>query len=403
MSKVLCKSCDLVVELPPYTKGYQCVCPNCGALLRPATIESEFNVAIVAISAFILAIICIFQPYMEISSMGVRSSLSLVSIFTILDYEWSGLLYVFLMVTFISPLVVLMIISFLGIFKDYKPSPFTVKIYSICHYFSMVDVFILGVLVSLIKLSSLAEVKFYSGFYISFLFSILLVWCCIRYRPERLWNRVMAYNIDAAQAGVRGKEQQLKVCRFCGMPFHAESDEDKCPRCGSKVHWRNHQWFQKSLCLLIAALILYLPSNLYPVMYTEFLFSETGANIIQGVIAMWDMQSYFVALVILLASIFIPIFKIIALGLILYTVKNNIKINSKRASKLYRIVLFIGRWSMIDVFVVIIMSSVVRMSGLLTISPGFAIVCFCAVVFITILAADEFDERLIWDNKYARK
>ena len=85
MSKVLCKSCDLVVSLPPYKRGYQCVCPNCGALLRPARLESEFNVALVAISAFILALVCIFQPYMEISSMGVKSSLSLISIFTILD------------------------------------------------------------------------------------------------------------------------------------------------------------------------------------------------------------------------------------------------------------------------------------------------------------------------------
>lgn len=400
MTKVLCKSCDLVVDLPPYQKEYQCTCPNCGALLRPAQIESEFNIALVAVSAFILAIICIFQPYMEISSMGVKSSLTLASIFTILDYEWSFLLYIFLVVTFFSPLAVLIIISMVGFCKGYKPNVFIALIYSFCHYFSMVDIFIMGVLVSLIKLSSLAEVNFYLGFYLSFLFSLLLLWCCIRYRPGRLWDKVMPINLEKAIAGVRGNEQNLKSCRLCGMAFYSDKESDKCPRCGNKVYTRNTQWFQKSLALLFAALILYLPSNLYPVMYTEFLFSETGANIIEGVIAMWNMQSYFVALVILLASIFIPIFKIIAICFILYAVKRLKSFNGKLLSKIYRAVLFIGRWSMIDVFVVIIMSSVVRMSGLLTISPGFAIVCFCAVVFITIFAADEFDERLIWDKFY---
>lgn len=403
MSKILCKSCDLVVDLPPYETGYQCICPNCGALLRPAKIESEFNIALVAISAFILDIICIFQPYMEISSMGVKSSLTLASIFTILDYEWSFLLYIFLVVTFFSPVVVLLLISLIGFCKQYKPSVFIASLYSFCHYFSMVDIFIMGILVSLIKLSSLAEIHFYLGFYLSFCFSLLLLWCCVRYRPCRLWDKVKTINIDKAISGVRGSQQNLKNCRLCGMAFYSYKDIDKCPRCGRTVYIRNHQWFQKSLALLFAAFILYLPSNLYPVMYTEFLFSETGANIIEGVISMWNMHSYFVAFVILLASIFIPIFKIIAICFILYAVKRLNIINASLLSKIYRVVLFIGRWSMIDVFVVIIMSSVVRMSGLLTISPGFAIVCFCSVVFITIFAADEFDERVIWDKFYEHR
>lgn len=403
MSKVLCKSCDLVVSLPPYKRGYQCVCPNCGALLRPARLESEFNVALVAISAFILALECIFQPYMEISSMGVKSSLSLISIFTILDYEWSSLLYVFLIVTFFAPLIVLCLISFLGFYQNYKPKVLTARIYSFCHAFCMVDVFIMGVLVSLIKLSSLAEVHFYTGFYLSLLFSIMLLWCCIRYRPYRVWDKIKKADIEDAKPGVRGIDQSLRLCRSCGMPFHSEKEQDICPRCGSKVSKRNAMWFQKTFALLCTALILYLPSNIYPVMYTEFLFSQSGANIIEGVIAMWNMNSYFVALVILLASIFIPIFKILALCFILFSVKRKISINSMVITHIYRIVLFIGRWSMIDVFVVIIMSSVVRMSGLLTISPGFAIICFCAVVFFTIFAADEFDERLIWDYCHAGK
>ena len=134
-------------------------------------------------------------------------------------------------------------------------------------------------------------------------------------------------------------------------------------------------------------------------MYTEFLGSTTGSNIIEGVIAMWEMKSYFVSLVILLASIFIPAFKIFSIAFILYVTRySKIRIK-KRVSRLFRFVMFIGRWSLIDVYVVIIMSSVVRITGFLSIYPGFAIICFCAVVLITVFSADEFDERLIWDSE----
>ena len=132
-------------------------------------------------------------------------------------------------------------------------------------------------------------------------------------------------------------------------------------------------------------------------MYTRFIGSETGSNIIEGVIAMWNMGSYFVAFIILLASIFIPAFKIVSLAFILYATKYSKILVKRRVSKLYRFVLFIGRWSLIDVYVVIIMASIVRIGNLLSISPGFAIICFCSVVLITVFSAEAFDERLIWD------
>ncbi len=399
MSKVLCRSCDLVVDLPEYQRGIQCVCPRCGALLRPAFIENERVLAIVALSTLLFGGTCIFLPYLEISSYGVYSSLKLIDIFTILDYQWAGLLYIFLLVTFFSPLILLSIIAFFGIFTKIRPPVILARIYQVSHSLCMVDVFIMGILVSLIKLSSLASVEFYAGFYLSFLFSILLLWLCIRCRPEWFWNRVIKFDIKKAEAGINGSKQKLFLCRCCGMAFSSDINGSKCPRCRKVTYNRQKNCFQRTFALLVAALILYLPSNLYPVMYTELLFSNTGSNIIDGVIAMWNMKSYFVAIVILLASIFIPIFKILILCFILFAVKSNKVCNSKLLTILYRIVHFIGRWSMIDVFVVIIMSSVVRLSGLLTIYPGFAIICFCSVVFITIFAVDAFDERLIWDHE----
>lgn len=396
--KVVCKSCDLTLELKNVRKDYDCLCPRCGNRLFNGILTSKSDVAIVAFAALQFIFISAFVPFMSISSMGIHSHMSLFSIVNILEDEWGPLLYAFLFFTFFSPITVLSIVVLVGGFKI-KPNILTAKIYSFCHSMCMVDVFVLGICVSLIKLGSLADVTFHVGFYTTFIFSLLMLWCCSRFKPYVLWNIIKSQEKIELKPGLTAKEQHYKQCHECGYVFKGNNIIDDCPRCGHKVEYRKNHCFSKSLCLLISAVILYLPSNLYPVMYTEFIGAITGSNIIEGVIAMWDMDSYFVAIVILVASIFIPAFKIFSLIFILYATKfSKIRVK-KRVSKLYRFVLFIGRWSLIDVYVVIIMSSIVKMGNLLNIEPGFAIICFCSVVVITVFSAEEFDERLIWDAK----
>ena len=235
------------------------------------------------------------------------------------------------------------------------------------------------------------------GFYAAIVFSLLLLYVTLKVRPPRMWDLLQEADLTYAKAGLSGVEQGLSLCRHCNFVF---SNQIKaCPRCGCEVPSREYSCYQKAFALLVSATILYLPSNLYPIMFTDYLGTSTGSNIVDGVIALWQMDSYFVALVILFASIFIPVLKILTLSWILWTVKRQRVRKALRVSIIYRLVSFIGKWSMIDVFVVIIMSSVVRMSGLLVINPGFAIIAFCSVVLITMFAAEEFDERLIWDNR----
>ncbi|MDD7286785.1 MAG: paraquat-inducible protein A [Succinivibrio sp.] len=395
MDKVtVCSSCDLVVKLDEHDQ----YCPRCGKKLLSTKNPVNSDIAVVSVSAIIFLIISIVEPYMSINSMGLTANMSLLSIVDILEKQWGGLLYCFLFFTFFAPLYVLVTI-FCTCGLKFKPNILVGKIYSFNHKMCMVDVFILGIIVSLVKLTSLAEVVFYTGFYTSFIFSILLLWCCINYKPEKLWNEIKPQEKIDLNVGDNAKDQQVKCCHECGYIYKSTNTVDTCPRCKAKNEYRISNSIVKSCCLLIAALIFYLPSNLYPVMYTEFLFRTTGSNIIDGVVAMWKMNSYFVAIVILVASIFIPAFKILSLGYILYVSSKANTYNKLKLSKLYRCVLFIGRWSLIDVYVVIIMSSIVRIGGILTIYPGFAIVCFCSVVLITIFSAESFDERLIWDDK----
>lgn len=407
-SKVLCRACDMVVELPPFRKHVTCACPQCDTILRSGSRTDIYNVAVVSVASVILLFTSLTLPFMTISVMGLTQSMSLTSIFFILRDDWSILLYLFLLFAFFCPLTMHCIVIGVVFFK-LKISRQIAQLYTLCHRFSMVDVFVLGVLISLIKLVALAKVEFHAGFYCTLLFALLMVWCFSRGSPYFIWNLVEdqppSSDLENARSGVRGIHQGLIACRHCGMVYKAKPGFkprqmlQDCPRCGYHNGVRASKCYQKTIALLCAAVLLYIPSNVYPIMFTSYLGSDTGSNIIDGVISLWNMHSYFVAVVILIASICIPIIKIICILLLMYWAHWGFKGSAAKLNYLYRIVVFIGRWSMIDVFVVIIMSTVVRMSGLLTISPGLAIVCFSGVVLLTMLAAEEFDERLLWDKK----
>lgn len=420
-SKLLCRSCDLVVQLPPYRKGYSCICPQCKSYLRSANKASLYSLAVVSIASVIMLFTSLTLPFMSISSYGISQSMSLTSIVTILKRDWSILLYLCILFTFFCPLVMHLIVIGIVFFK-LKVTKRIANIYMFCHRFCMVDVFILGVIVSLVKLIALAQVSFHSGFYSAIFFAILMVWCYSKGSPYTIWNLLERHDneLKFAHIGMRGIDQGLIMCRHCGMVYKrkkkagykTESEifsdhydernlyqgEQKCPRCGHVNDYRAIRCYQKTIALLLSAIIIYVPSNIYPIMVTEYLGSAVGSNIIDGVISLWGMQSYFVAMVIFIASICIPMLKIICMLFLLYLSRYGFKKNPGNYNKLYRIILFIGRWSMIDVFVVIIMSTVVRMSGLLTISPGVAIVFFSFTVLLTMLAAEEYDERLLWDH-----
>lgn len=393
---VLCPSCDLLVSLPPYQKGKRELCPRCSRVLRPALNPSLSDEAALALAALLTLAIALTEPFLSVESFSIRQEMSLTSIVAVLRLDWSLLLYIFLLLTFGLPCILLCELLAVGLLH-YRPGRFFCNVYTFCHRYTMVDVFILGVLVSLVKLTSLASVGFYGGFIAAAAFAVLLILITVRARPQRIWELVRPSMLEDVPSGVTGASQGLRLCRHCGMVVRAE-DGERCPRCGHTVVARDRAGVQKAVALLVAAAILYLPSNLYPIMFTEYLGVDTGSNIVEGVISLWQMDSRFVALVILFASIFIPVLKIFTLTWILWAVKFHKVNRALFTARVFRLVSFIGKWSMIDVFVVIIMSAVVRMSGLLVINPGFAIIAFCSVVLITMFAAESFDERLIWDE-----
>ena len=154
--------------------------------------------------------------------------------------------------------------------------------------------------------------------------------------------------------------------------------------------------------MLIAAAIFYVPANILPVLTTNTVVSTQSDTIMSGVVFLYASGSWPLALIVLVASVMIPVSKIAALGYVLFTVQRGSGVDDRQRTRLYRIVEFIGRWSMLDVFVDTFVVALVQLSPLMSVDPGPGVVYFMAVVVLTMLAAQSFDPRLIWDARHGR-
>lgn len=191
----------------------------------------------------------------------------------------------------------------------------------------------------------------------------------------------------------------LQSCLRCSTL--AAADQARCRVCGKALFMRRPQSLQWTLAFLLTAVVLYVPANLLPIMDTAEFGQVQSNTIIQGVILLLHHGSYPTAAIIFIASVLVPVAKIIALLWLCYTVAQRSPHNPHERERLYRITEFIGRWSMVDVFVVALLVALVQVTGILTIAPGSAALAFCGMVVFTMLAADSFDSRLIWDHAYA--
>ena len=202
----------------------------------------------------------------------------------------------------------------------------------------------------------------------------------------------MTGTVTAAQAGLVSCEACLLLTRPA-----AGTESGYCPRCGEKLEHRRHASIEVTWALVIAAAICYIPANALPVLNTTTLGESEGDTILSGIAFLYTSGSWPLALIVLIASIMIPLGKLVALVYLLISVQRGSIANSHERTRLYRMVEFIGRWSMLDVFVDAFTVALVQLSPLTSVAPGAGVLFFAAVVVLTMLAAESFDPRLIWD------
>ena len=196
----------------------------------------------------------------------------------------------------------------------------------------------------------------------------------------------------------------LVSCSECALVSRPVTPQapGHCPRCGEKLVFRRENAIQRTWALLVAATVLYAPANLLPVLATTTIVSSSSETIMSGVIYLYASGSWPLALIVFVASIVIPIGKIVTLGFVLVTVQRGMTTSDRQRTRLYRVVEFIGRWSMLDVFVDTFVVALVQLSPLMSVEPGPGVVYFMAVVVLTMFAAMSFDPRLIWDGPQRR-
>jgi paraquat-inducible protein A len=209
---------------------------------------------------------------------------------------------------------------------------------------------------------------------------------------------VSAAMVSAARVG-------LVSCTTCGLLSRPADKVNPgyCPRCGAVLVWRRAHSIQYTWALVVAAAICYIPANLLPVLSTTALGATESDTIMGGVFFLYESGSWPLALIVFVASVMIPLGKLVALGYLLVTVQRGSVEGSHHRTRVYELVEFVGRWSMLDVFVDAFVVALVQLQPLMSVEPGLGVVFFMLVVVLTMFAAQSFDPRLIWDAASERR
>lgn len=191
----------------------------------------------------------------------------------------------------------------------------------------------------------------------------------------------------------------LVSCRACGrvQPFVHSVAQPRCVRCDAPLHRRKPDSIARTWALLMSAAILYIPANMLPVMHTASLVGDQDDTILSGVVYFWTSGDWPLAIIVFIASIAVPMLKILAIGYLAATANLRMTQQGLRRARIYRIVELVGRWSMLDIYVIAVLVALVQFSAMATIEAGPAAIAFGAVVVLTMFAAMSFDPRLIWD------
>ncbi|WP_033751193.1 membrane integrity-associated transporter subunit PqiA [Pantoea sp. NGS-ED-1003] len=398
---MLCPQCDLMVKLPDVPLGSRASCPRCHSVLTANWPEPRKRPTGYALAALFMLLLANLFPFITMKVAGLSSQISLLEIPQVMVSEdYSSLATLFL--AFVQAIPALCMLTII-LLVNRIPMPVSLRlglarILFQLRSWGMAEIFMAGVLVSFVKLMAYGDIGLETSFWPWCLFCLLQLRAFQCVDRRWLWQQIapMPPLPHAPEKGVSGLEQGMRSCPCCTAILAA--DHPDCPRCGVIAAPRRKHSLQWTLALLFTSLIIYIPANLLPIMVTETLGTPYPSNIMAGVILLWSDGSYPVALVIFIASIMVPSLKMLAIGWLCWNASGRGQRDSERMHLIYEIVEFVGRWSMIDVFVIAVLSALVRMGQLMNVYPATGALLFALVVILTMIAAMTFDPRLTWDR-----
>jgi len=425
---VSCPGCDMLQRMPPLPPGGRVRCSRCGEKLAAHKPDSLDRTLALTIAAAIVFIVANVTPLMGLSAVGRQATTTVVGGVQEMwaqDEKITALLVAFCVVLAPAIQIGFTLAVLLAVRRSPAPSwaGMLLRWSEFFQPWSMLEVMMLGILVALVKIASLANVIPGVGMFAEGALVGLLAAMTANFDSDEVWARVRwANGEEPARVSPLGKggvgdrravtngeltgvQAGLVSCEVCGLLSRAgRADEPGyCPRCGEELVFRRRNAIERTWALIIAAAICYFPANILPVLTTTALGSIEHDTIIGGVVLLYTTGSWPLALIVLIASVMVPLAKLIALSYLLITVQRGSTRGNRDRSRLYRLVEFIGRWSMLDVFVDTFTVALIQLQPLMSVEPGPGVLFFAAVVVLTMLAAQSFDPRLIWDSSNRKR
>lgn len=396
----LCRHCDWVQTMPELAAGEEASCSRCGLHLDARHPQPVLRPILYAGSALFMLLLANLFPFVSMFAAGNSNEMNFFDTSSVLfseHHQWLAIL-IWLFIQAVPAACMLAVIYLkLGMLFALPARTWVARVLYMLKPWSMVDIFLMGLIISFVKLVADADISLGPSFWAFCLFCLLHLRTFQVIDKRELWSKIAPYPIPKvdARAGKTGLQQHLKLCQVCTALVPLA--QSHCSRCNTKVRLRQPASIQNTIALLIAATLLYIPANLLPIMRTVSFGEIIDSTIISGLILMWQDGAYPVAIIILIASVVVPVAKILIMFWLCYLTRLPVERRQRHSGQIYRLVDWVGRWSMVDVLVVAIMAALVRFDLLMSVYPGVGALIFAAVVILTMLAALSFDPRLLWD------
>ena len=354
------------------------------------------------VTGLVLFVISNSFPFLGLESAGQTQSTTLLSgVYALIDREQWILAALVFSTIFLFPLLELLALGYVLLFTAMgsraKHLGNMMAFLFITRPWSMMEIFLFGVLVTSVKLGSDAQLIVGAGIYAFAALVVVLIATHLEINRTRIWNWYRPDNYFTQHEG-----EELVSCPLCNAMIGRSiwKNDPQCPRCEKEIQPRIRHSMQKTVALLIAATILYIPANTLPLTRITTLGAVESRTIIGSIIDLFQHGLWVIALVVFVASMVVPIAKLIIMTYLLWSVHHKSSSNLATRMRLYHLTEFVGRWSMVDVFVVTLLVALVQFGLLVNIEPGSAALSFAAVVVLTMLAVETFDSRLLWDGNH---
>jgi paraquat-inducible protein A len=379
-------------------------CGRCGARFyrrRRNTIQRALALSLASLVLFGLANGFTFMVF---RLEGRESSNVLAS--GVVELYDQGLLPLAILVALVA--IVIPLIKILGTLYVVLPlhlgrrPPFAGTVFrwvEILHPWAMMEVYMLGVLVAYVKLVDMATIELGTSLFAFLALILTMTATDAALEPHAVWERLR--RSTGAPPPVTENRDSLVSCHACDLVCRVRPSEPLshavCPRCGAHLHRRKPDSLARTMALVLTAAILYIPANAFPVMTVISFGKGAPDTILSGIKELIHAGMWPLALLVFFASILVPMLKLLGLSYLLISVRIRSRWRLRDRTRLYRVIEGVGRWSMIDIFMISILIALVKLEAIATIEPGVGAIAFAGVVVVTMFASMCFDPRLMWD------